>query len=562
MTSHKSGLWFLFALLVLFLDAAVVYRGFSQFGAHNDWVNHTYEVIGEIEGVVSQTKDLQSAQRGYVLTGEAPYLTPYDLALPDISRRLAALDNLVADNPEQTERLQRLKTEVGLRIATANKIIGTMQRGDAKQAVALVKSGEGKRQMDDIRAIANEMVSEERRLLDARQANADDARQYTERLAAAGLLVAFLILLAVFATMRAEAARRRSGEEALNRALAEMKKVADEDALLSQIGNYMQTSRDVDEVFGILSKVLPKLLPHTSGTIYFFNNSRNLLESGLSWGAAAPGSGSGADFSPDECWGLRQGQMHLMHKGGLEPVCQHIHAAGKGGCACLPLQSHGEMTGLLYVSAEDGAQIEDSRKIVRRAAEQIALAVANIKLQNRLRDQSIRDPLTRLFNRRYLEETMEREFSRARRSGEPVSVLVLDIDHFKKYNDTMGHDGGDALLVEFARLMIAKSRKEDIPCRYGGEEFVMVLPSASTELAVSRANELREEVSRMKVKTGKNSFGSVTVSIGVATFPRHGSKPEEVLTEADTALYAAKHDGRNRVYTPETPAEAGKPQSA
>jgi diguanylate cyclase (GGDEF)-like protein len=128
--------------------------------------------------------------------------------------------------------------------------------------------------------------------------------------------------------------------------------------------------------------------------------------------------------------------------------------------------------------------------------------------------------------------------------------MMLDIDHFKKYNDTMGHDGGDALLVEFARLLQQKSRKEDLPCRYGGEEFVMVLPSAALDMAVNRANDIREAVSRMKVRTGNDSFGSVTVSIGVATFPLHGDKPDALLTQADLALYAAKHGGRNQVQTP------------
>ncbi len=184
---------------------------------------------------------------------------------------------------------------------------------------------------------------------------------------------------------------------------------------------------------------------------------------------------------------------------------------------------------------------------MRRAGEQVALALSNLKLQDRLRDQSIRDPLTKLFNRRYLEETMEREIDRARRKELPLGLMVLDIDFFKKYNDTRGHDAGDALLTQFAQLLMDQIRQEDIACRYGGEEFVVVMPGADDNITRDRAQRICDAVRRMKITIGVEVFGGVTISIGVTSYPAHGLRMDELITAADKALYEAKHDGRDQV---------------
>ncbi len=176
-----------------------------------------------------------------------------------------------------------------------------------------------------------------------------------------------------------------------------------------------------------------------------------------------------------------------------------------------------------------------------------ATALANLQLQKALKEQSIRDPLTKLFNRRYLEETMARECARARRNGKKLSVLIMDIDHFKTINDTHGHDAGDAVLVAFARLLSQKIRKEDIACRLGGEEFVLVLPDADLPLAKARAEEICEATRKMTVTFQTLAINNVTVSVGVCLYPDHGEVPEELLHHADLCLYKAKKEGRDRV---------------
>jgi len=180
-------------------------------------------------------------------------------------------------------------------------------------------------------------------------------------------------------------------------------------------------------------------------------------------------------------------------------------------------------------------------------AEHVALALANLRLRESLRTQSIRDPLTGLFNRRYMEESLDREFRRAERRGAPVGVIMLDIDHFNHFNNTFGHQAGDTLLHALGELLRTRVRAEDIACRYGGEEFVLIMPEASLDITAERAEVLRQEARELRVQQHGQSLGAVTISFGVAAFPEHGPTAEAVIRAADIALYRAKHAGRDQV---------------
>jgi diguanylate cyclase (GGDEF)-like protein len=168
--------------------------------------------------------------------------------------------------------------------------------------------------------------------------------------------------------------------------------------------------------------------------------------------------------------------------------------------------------------------------------------------------QSVRDPLTGLFNRRYMEETLEREIRRAARANGPVSIIMLDVDHFKHYNDTFGHEAGDIVLREIGALLRVQVRAEDIACRYGGEEFTLIMPAASAEVSRERAEHLCKQVKRLAVQRRGVALGQITASLGVAAYPQHGATGEDVLAAADAALYQAKRAGRDRVVV----AEAGE----
>jgi diguanylate cyclase (GGDEF)-like protein len=190
---------------------------------------------------------------------------------------------------------------------------------------------------------------------------------------------------------------------------------------------------------------------------------------------------------------------------------------------------------------------EAERRLATILAEQVGLALGNLKLRETLRNQSIRDPLSGLFNRRYMEESLEREFSRAARNKTSVAILMMDIDHFKRFNDTFGHQAGDALIRTLGDFLSRSTRGQDIACRYGGEEFALVLSDCPLEGALQRAETLRQEVKQLTVQYAGQLLGTISVSIGLALCPDHGSTISEVLRAADQALYCAKREGRDRV---------------
>lgn len=199
--------------------------------------------------------------------------------------------------------------------------------------------------------------------------------------------------------------------------------------------------------------------------------------------------------------------------------------------------------------AESIAQLETARSALEQEVAKRLWAEEELTRANdRLRDQAMRDVLTGLYNRRYLEESFERELSRARRGGERVGLMMIDIDHFKRCNDTFGHAAGDAVLCAVAHYMQSQTRGEDILCRYGGEEFVLLQTQASTD-AVLRAEQFRQGVQGLEIEHDGRHIGPTTLSIGIAMFPDHGADGPGLLRAADEALYRAKQGGRNRVET-------------
>ena len=224
--------------------------------------------------------------------------------------------------------------------------------------------------------------------------------------------------------------------------------------------------------------------------------------------------------------------------------------------------AQGDTLGILQLDFADDAApmggtetLRDSRsRLATSVTGQVALSLASLRLRETLRDQSIRDALTGLFNRRFMEECLERELQRAARKQHPVSVLFLDLDQFKRFNDTFGHDAGDVVLRSMADLLRNFFRAADVCCRYGGEEFGVIMPESSSDDSARRANALREEVKKLKLEHRGQMLGLVTVSIGIAAFPEHGTNAEQLLHVADQCLYRSKASGRDTVTVASLPA--------
>ena len=253
-------------------------------------------------------------------------------------------------------------------------------------------------------------------------------------------------------------------------------------------------------------------------------------------------------FGHDECWSLRRTRAYLVHDSATSMNCRHVLSDIPGSYLCVPMMAQGEVMGIFHLreaAPEPADQIKAIGQFAGTVAEAMAMALANLKLRETLRNQAIRDGLTGLFNRRYLEETLERELSRDKRSGIPLGVIMLDLDHFKEYNDTYGHNAGDELLCALGQLIQDQVRQEDIACRFGGEEFLLIMPGAPMDVALDRAKVLNEGVKQLHIQS--SSLKAITISAGVAIFPDHGSSGKEVIRAADAALYQAKEAGRDRV---------------
>jgi diguanylate cyclase (GGDEF)-like protein len=318
-------------------------------------------------------------------------------------------------------------------------------------------------------------------------------------------------------------------------------------SLLSEMNHVLLSALTVEEAYRLVPSFGRRLFAHADGTLFVFSPGRDALHTGAAWGEAA----AAPELAATDCWALRRGQAHFVRDPASDVVCPHAEAAARAGRphACVPLSAHGEIIGLLHLAWPAGHALADTEQaLAAMLAEQLSFALGNLRLREALREQSVRDGLTGLFNRRYLEATLDRELARAARAGTPLAVVMADIDHFKRINDTLGHDAGDDVLRAIARKLLGSVRASDIVCRYGGEEFVVLMPDASAEAAVARAERLRASLAELDPPQGAGKvLPRVTVSAGVAAYPDHAGSGAALIALADEALYAAKRNGRDQV---------------
>jgi diguanylate cyclase (GGDEF)-like protein len=305
----------------------------------------------------------------------------------------------------------------------------------------------------------------------------------------------------------------------------------------------LQSAENHEDVGAILEATATHLLPQFRGGLYIFNNSNDRLDLVRHW-PQGPDCDPATALVPGNCWALKRGKAHINDpvKGTL--CCPHNN--GVFSTLEVPMVARGKVHGLLMlaIDSRDGTEeLQAIKRIARALADSVSLALANISLQERLRTQSLRDPLTGLYNRRYMEDALDRYTSLAERDGSPLSVLMIDLDHFKKLNDTHGHAKGDAVLREVAAQLVGSLRPADVVARYGGEELVVILPNCGLEDATLKAEMLRSRIESL----GAVHNTTITASFGVAAVPETANGPADVVAMADRALYDAKQAGRNKV---------------
>ena len=350
-------------------------------------------------------------------------------------------------------------------------------------------------------------------------------------------------------------AQAQEHSESLSRLVNELQLRTKQMTLLNEMGDLLQCSGTSAEAHAVVGQFTKRLFPvATGGALFIFKSSRNLLEAVCHWGKSEVSDHS---FPPDACWGLRRGQPFWSEHPGGVVICSHLKNPVPASYLCIPLVALGDTLGALHIqydsnqnstSAESFETLQESeQRLAVAVSGRVALSLANLLLRETLRDQSSRDPLTGLFNRRFMELALDQEMQRAKRRNHPLVVVFLDLDHFKRFNDTHGHDAGDAVLRSMAGLFQKYFRGEDIVCRLGGEEFTFILPESSAENAAKRVDKLRLIAENHSITYKEQLLGSITFSAGIAAYPGNGLTAEELLRAADTSLYESKANGRNCV---------------
>jgi diguanylate cyclase (GGDEF)-like protein len=341
-----------------------------------------------------------------------------------------------------------------------------------------------------------------------------------------------------------------------------------QNTILSELRGFLVACSSGDEIGPVVARGMARLFSDSAGALMLLSPSKTDLESAARWGGY-PEDVDENLFAPDACWGLRRGASHIVDDVRTGLVCPHVKSAREGGYGCLPLTARGEVLGLLHArmaaigEAEDGLRaIAGIRELASTVAEVLSLSIWNMRLRETLANQAIKDPLTGLFNRTFMEDALQREIYRAGRKRMEVGVIMADVDLFKKFNDLHGHAAGDLVLVELANFFKWRMRKGDVVCRYGGEEFALILLESSLANTGERANQLKDAVKGLRVSYAGMELGPVTLSMGVSAYPVSGDTPGDLLGAADQALYKAKQAGRDRVVVVETPAPKDEPASS
>jgi diguanylate cyclase (GGDEF)-like protein len=465
-------------------------------------------------------------------------LRTYDAGLDTLDRmpeRVAAVDAYLSRLPGYTANAVRRGTDELL--SAWEDALKLVHAGEADKARDVLRQ----RQIDAVYATTRDALARywKERMEVANQTVADD--ELLKSIVTLGQLGAgFWSLLGIWLIYHissAEAAGRAAAQRAGDASRQQM-------AQLFQMADMLQSASGHLDANAVLKATAERLLPGLGGTLYVFNNSRDRLDLSTMFGpheTAAPET-----IAPSSCWSLKRGKTHVNDVASGCLCCDHELPAGEVVLE-IPMSARGELFGLLQVSArgpDASRRLDHHREIAVAVADGMSLALANISLREKLRSQALRDPLTGLYNRRYMEDSLDRLVRLAEREKRSLSAVMIDLDHFKKLNDTYGHAMGDAVLRETAAAIIGCLRESDIACRYGGEELIVILPNCSLADAAAKAETIRARIQDLSGHHGT----PVSASLGVSSLPQTAS-PLDLVSSADAALYAAKKAGRNCVVT-------------
>jgi diguanylate cyclase (GGDEF)-like protein len=330
--------------------------------------------------------------------------------------------------------------------------------------------------------------------------------------------------------------------------------------IVERLIDVLQSCFSFEEACTIIQPLMQQLFPNEAGAIYVVSSSKNLLKAIATWGPTP--LTSDPVFTPHECHALRRGRVHLVEDTHHGLICQHIRPNSLPvETFCIPMMAHGETLGVLSISSLRRGQITTIKQLALQVAKYLGLALANLKLRESIKNQSLRDPLTKLYNRRYLEESLEREIQRSERHLQPLGIILFEVDRVEYFNETFGYGAGDCLLREVGAFLAQQIYALDIACRYQGEQFLLLLPETSLVVTQQRAEQLRQTIKQLTIQYKRQTLDSITIACGIASFPEPDLTSRELIQAAYAALNCAKEQGGDRVCTASSAVQSVEPET-
>ncbi|WP_348269947.1 GGDEF domain-containing protein [Edaphobacter paludis] len=529
------------ALIFTVGGGLIVYSNTRHLIEIRNWLDRSQTVLNNLQLESQRLDRLSSSMQLYQATGDANNLRAAGGSAAAVHSGVLTLQNLLQDNASQEHHVDELDTSVEV-------LSHTLESAGQSKTVP-------DQQIQSCRNVISLIQEEERGLLKerSRESQASGVRSL---LAGAGYLgLSLIVLIVLFAFLIRDAFRRRSFEKQLSLAndrleatIEALQRRGAEASLLKATRDELHLCVTAAEAEACTVRHLQALVPGSSGATLIINNSRSMLEIAAAWNDPS----SLADgFAPEACCGLRAGHLRWRSPGHSAINCSHFIGNPPENYVCIPLAAQGETLGFVYLTfpTQEIADVARSRILqINEMVELAAMTIAGLNLRTKLENQSIRDGLTHLFNRHFMAIALEREVHRALRNTSPLAVLMLDVDHFKAFNDAFGHEAGDAVLREVADCFRQSVRSEDVVCRYGGEEFIIILPETDEETAIQRAEVIRQAIGKLRVQFKGQTLRQISLSIGIAMYPSPARDSTAPVRLADRALYEAKHAGRDRVH--------------
>lgn len=543
---------FAIALIAILTTNVYSYHQIDKVMESNQWVKHTHQAMEAINNILLDLIEVESVTRAYVISGDTTFVANIDETINKVFTDFSLAKKITEHNPQQQILLEKLEPLLKYGILKIKETMKLKQENKLQYNITLPLIHASENISDRIKEMINEIYKNEVTLLQQREETFLRDFNFTNTLSFTVDIINLSLLLFSILCFNKMFSSLIASREKLERTLLQVENQSKEMVISNDMNNKLRSSGSMQETVSMALLYLKKILPFSSGVIYLMNHSKNYLEAVAEWNEP---NVTEHIFTPDQCWGLRQGKIYFYINKDESMPCKHSEGESHiRSYVCMPLLALNEVVGVLHLQITNSHDMdqneiiklyENNNLMIQNIAGQISLSISNIKLYEVLKQRSTRDLLTGLYNRSYLSDTFERDVQRAKRNNTSIVVIMMDIDFFKNVNDTYGHEAGDAVLREVSKLLTLELRKSDIACRYGGEEFLIILYDTVFQDASERIEQLRQKISNLQFHFV--ALFSITVSFGVAMFPEDGNNSEELIKAADQALYVSKKTGRNKV---------------